>query len=61
MAAIFEEGERVRALTSAQGLTRGQVYTIERVRENLILGMLFVTYQVGGRELINGHLLLERA
>jgi hypothetical protein len=60
MAAIFKLGERVRALSSVQGLVRGQEYVIERVRESLILGMLFVTYQVGGREIINGHLLLER-
>jgi hypothetical protein len=37
MAAIFERGARVRALTSAPGLTRGRELINERVRENLLL------------------------
>lgn len=62
----FEKNDRVRARVTAQGLTKGETYTVFDVRVMSLPFGDYVTYHVGRNDngnllsISNGHLLLEK-
>lgn len=64
MSTHFKNGDRVKALSSAQGLQAGRMYEVVHVDELCLAWGTYVEYLLreGDRTLpvINGHLLLER-